>query len=181
MKKFFENVANYISSFIPLYFLIIVKELIDIANGNLTFNITNTVMISLNSIFILVGVYSFVINYFWSDYQDVKIISIKNITSQNFLPYFPIFVLFAIAFELEFINMAVVYILILIMLGSVYIKNELFYINPFLNIIGFISYEITYETNGKKLTKKLYSLRKISGDRALVNSHFIKQEKDILA
>ncbi|MBO4412521.1 MAG: hypothetical protein J5779_00700 [Clostridia bacterium] len=180
MKNFLFEVGSFVSSFVPLYFLIIVKEILDIINGNLTFNVTNTIMICLNAILISVGVFSFVKNYFFSKFENAKIISIKNITTQNFWPYFPIFVLFALAFELEFINMAVVYIFILIMLASVYIKNDMFYINPFLNIIGFSTFEVIFEKNGKKITKKLFSLKKSIGESALVNNFFIKKEKDVL-
>lgn len=180
MKKFFLELANYISSFIPLYFLIIIKELIDIANGNLTFNITNTVMICLNSVLIFVGVLSFAKNYFFSKFEYAKITKIKNITAQNFWPYFPIFVLFALAFELEFVNMAVVYVVILIMLGSVYIKNDMFYINPFLNIIGFSTFEVTFLKNGKTATKKLYAFGKNFNKNVFVNNYFMKKEKDVL-
>ena len=132
-------------------------------------------MICLNSVLILVGVFSFVKNYFFTKFEKVKILSIRNITTQNFWPYFPIFVLFALAFELEFINMAVVYVLILIMLASVYIKNDMFYINPFLNIIGFSTFEVIFEKNGKEFTKKLYSFNKTIGENAKLNCFFIKK------
>lgn len=174
MKNFLLKLFSFISSFVPLYFLIIIKELIDILNGNLTFNVTNTIMISLNTFLIFVGVFSFVKNYFFAKFEKVKIISSKNITTQNFWPYFPIFVLYAIAFELEFINMAIIYILILIMLASVYIKNEMFYINPFFNIIGFSTFEVTFEKNGKILTKKLYSFSKTIQENSQINEFFIK-------
>lgn len=180
MKKFLFEICSFISSFVPLYFLIIVKELIDILNGNLTFNITNTIMVCLNAILIFVGIFSFVKNYFFEKFENATIISAKNITTQNFWPYFPIFVLFALAFELEFINMAVVYVLILIMLASVYIKNDMFYINPFLNIIGFSTFEVEFEKDGKQTTKKLYSFKKVLNNRVLINNYFIKPEKDIL-
>lgn len=55
MKKF-KDITLYISSFIPLYFLVIVKELIEIANGNLSFNVINTVMLSLNLLLIILSV-----------------------------------------------------------------------------------------------------------------------------
>ena len=41
--------------------------------------------------------------------------------------------------------MKMAFILILILIGIVYIKNNLYYINPFLNILGYNFYDITYK------------------------------------
>jgi hypothetical protein len=38
--------------------------------------------------------------------------------------------------------------LIIILIGIVYIKNDLYYINPFLNILGYNFYEVTYNIKG---------------------------------
>ena len=160
MKKIFLDIGLFISSYIPLYFLIIVKELIEIINGNLSFNITNSIMLALNFLLIIIGAITIFIIFNSKEFNQVEIIKYKNITCENFLPFFPLFVLFAIAFELEYISMAIVYILILIMIGIVYIKNDLFYINPFLNIIGFNSYLVTFKQGEKIIeNKKLFCIK----------------------
>lgn len=64
---------------------------------------------------------------------------------QTFLGYFSLFVLFSITFDLSKVSMVVVFVLILCMIGVVYVKNKLFYINPFLNILGFNFYKISYK------------------------------------
>lgn len=175
MKKKFLDTTLYISSFIPLYFLIIIKESIEIANGNLTFNITNSIMLCLNFLLIILGVLGVIIAFKQKPIKTITLIDQKNITRQNFLPYFPLFVLFAIAFELEFISMAVVYVLILVMVGLVYIKNSLFDINPFLNIIGFSTYEIQYKNkNDEIVSEKVFIFGKLKSDTIKTNSLFIK-------
>ena len=105
----------------------------------------------------------------------VEVVEFKNITHQNFLSYFPIFVLFALAFELEFISMAIVYLLILVMIGVVYIRNEMFFINPFLNILGFASYEIILK-RGEERERKVFFVfgrahegKYLAGDLFLIN------------
>ena len=173
MKRLLREIFLYISSFIPLYFLIIVKELIEIANDNLTFNVTNCVMLSLNFILIVLGIIGVVDCFKNLNYKKVKVLTYKNVTQLHFLSYFPLFVLFALAFELEFISMAVVYVLILIMVGVVYVKNKLFYINPFLNIIGFCSYEIIFKLNGKEEKKIVLSM--VKGERIkMMSDIFVK-------
>ena len=88
MEKF-KNICFYLSSFIPLYFLIIVKELLEIANGNLTFNITNSIMLSVNVILIIFGIVGFLQNYKNKNYSEIEILDYKNVTCSNFFPYFP--------------------------------------------------------------------------------------------
>ena len=110
-----------------------------------------------------------------SKYESLEIISSKNVTRENFLPYFPLFVLFALAFELEYISMAVVYLIIIALLGIVYIKNRLFYINPFLNIIGFSIYEIQYKENNKLQTDFAFSSTEVFPSLYRYNGFFIKR------
>ena len=51
--------------------------------------------------------------------------------------------------------MFVVFVFIIILIGIVYIKNDLFYINPFLNILGYNFYDITYtDEKGKEQKAK---------------------------
>ena len=52
--------------------------------------------------------------------------------------------------------MFVVFVFILAMIGVVYIKNKLFYINPFLNILGYDFYEITYKENGEEKKRRIF-------------------------
>lgn len=173
--KLFKEILLYISSFIPLYFLVILKELLEIINGNLSFNITNGIMICLNFVFIILGVVGVVLIFKFEPYKTVELVDYKNVTRENFLPYFPLFVLFALAFELEYISMAVVYLTILILLGIVYVKNKMFYINPFLNIIGFSTYKITYKYNEKEKTKYVFSSVPLKKRNYKFNSFFLKK------
>ena len=170
MRKIFV----YISSYIPLYFLILVKELVEIANGNLTFNITNSIMLLINFLLIIIGTIGIIYTFKVEPYKKIMIVEARNLSCQNFFPYFPIFVLFALAFDLEHISMSVVYLFILAMVGIVYVKNDLFHVNPFLNIIGFSNYEIVIREG--KTTKKyhIFSINKINPGPAHINSIFLK-------
>lgn len=169
------NLFLYISSFIPLYFFIIVKELIEIINGNLTFDITNVIMIIFNFLLIIFGIFGFVFNYKKTKYNKVEVIKFQNITCENFLPYCSLFVLFALSFELEFVSMATVYFLIIILLGIVYVKNEMFYINPFLNMLGFSTYKITYKKNDKVFEEAKIFSKSLPQKFCKTNGLFIKK------
>lgn len=173
--KSFKTFCLFLSSFIPLYFLIIVKELVEILNNNLSFNVTNSTMLSLNLVFILLGIVGVCLEK-KQKYFEIQVVSAKNTTSQNFFQYFPLFALFALAFELEFISMAVVYVLVLIMLGAVYIKNGLTHINPFLNIIGFSTYEISYKKGESTEKTFMFSTSQIFPGKNFSNGLFIRKK-----
>ena len=174
-RTLFLKICLYISSYIPLYFLITLKEIIDILTGNLSFDVVNAVMIIFNLGLILLGLISVFVFINQSDYENIEILSCHNITKDDFLPYFPLFVLFALAFELEYLSMAVVYVIILIMVGVVYIKNEMFHINPFLNMIGYRTYKVTYKLKDKIFEdKNLLSLRSVEKGYGATNGFILK-------
>lgn len=141
-----QKVFLYLSAFIPLYCLIIIKLLLEIINQNLSFNVLNSFMLILLFLLIILGIFGV---YKESKCNAKEIITIEilektSITEQHFLGYFSLFVLFALNFQLEKVSMFVIFIIITILIGIVYIKNNLFYINPMLNILGYNFYEIKY-------------------------------------
>lgn len=150
-----KKVLLFLSAFVPLYFLVTIKIIIDIINDNLHFNFLNT--ISLISFILLIGIGLFgakiSIDHKNTRTTSIKIIEYTSITEQYFLGYFSLFVLFALSFELEKVSMFIVFIIIIILIGLVYIRNDLFYINPLLNILGYNFYSVTFinlETNQKQ-------------------------------
>ncbi len=150
-----KNVLMFLSAFIPMYFLVWVKLVMEIINHNLTFNVLNTIIFVLMMVVILLGLLGLRLEIYNKKQKSkqVTIVSAKNITDQHFLGYFSLFVLFAITFDLARVSMAVVFVLIMVMIGVVYIKNKLFFINPFLNIMGYNFFDITYVVNGSDQTK----------------------------
>ena len=141
-----KNLLLYISAFVPMYFLILVRLILDIMNDNLTFNVLNTLNFILLILLIICGICGLIINIYHSKDISKEIIILKkqNITDRHFLGYFSLFVLFALQLELSYVCDFVLFIFILIFIGIVYIKNSLYYINPLLNILGYNFYDIIY-------------------------------------
>ena len=156
MKQFLKNLLLYISAFVPMYVLIFVKLIVEIANQNLTFNVLNTLNIVTLMFLILFGVVGLLWNVKFSNEYSMKIVIVKkqNITDQHFLGYFSLFVFFAIPLDLSLVSSYCVYILVLVMIGIVYINNSLYYINPLLNILGYSFYDIDYKQEGGEKLKK---------------------------
>lgn len=155
-----KNILLYISAFIPMYFLIFVKVVIEILNDNLHFTVLNT----LNLVTLILLMVAGFIGLYWSIHHskdrpiEIIILDKKNITDQHFLGYFSLFVFFAIPLDLSYISGYAVYVLIIIMIGIVYINNSLYYINPLLNMLGYNFYDITFQEVGKaeKRNAKLF-------------------------
>ena len=179
MKQFFQNLFLYLSAFIPMYFLILLNLILEIINGNLSFNVLNTTMIIVLILLMALGVFGLIwtINFSQEKSIKVKILEKKNITDQHFLGYFSLFVLFALSFELEKVSYACVFMVILIFVGIVYIRSSLYYINPFLNILGFNFYDITYKVEGKQELRSAKIFYK--GDLVIDNkTHFVNLKNE---
>lgn len=150
-----KNLLLFFSAFVPMYVLLIIKIIIELINKNLTLNVLNTVMLITLSVLIILGVLGLVWNVWFSNYktQEITIQNFSNITDQHFFGYFSIFILFALTFDISKVCMFVVSVIIIFFVGIVYITNGMFYINPFLNLLGFKFYEVTFLIDGVKQNK----------------------------
>ncbi len=169
-----KNILLYLSAFIPMYALIIIKQIIEMIVGNIKSNFLDIFVIFLMIVVILLGLLGLKLEIYNKNQKssEIVIVTKKNITDQHFLGYFSLFVLFAITFDLSKVSMLVVFVIILIMIGFVYVKNKLFYINPFLNILGFNFYDITYKL--KNSTKEQSTKIFFKGDLQTNKQYCVK-------
>jgi hypothetical protein len=140
------KVILFISAFVPMYTLFLINLIVELINNNLTFNVTNTVvLLSLITLMLigLIGLFVIISNKNGSK-TIVKVVAKKNLTDQHFLNYFSLFVLLALTFDLSKVCFVCVFVAIVIFIGIVYIKNNIYYVNPLLNILGYSFYDITY-------------------------------------
>ena len=146
-----KKLMLYLSAFVPLYFLLILKILVDILFGNLTFNVLNSLSLILYSLAMIMGIAGAInaLKHNQTKPTKIEIVEKQSLTEQYFLGYFSLFVLFALSFEIEKVSMFVVFVSIIILIGIVYIKNDLFYINPFLNLLGYNFYQVTFMLDSK--------------------------------
>ena len=129
--KSMKNVLLYLSAFIPMYLLIIIKQCIEMIMGNLEFNFLNLFVLGLLVLIVVLGLIGLKIEIFnrRGESMDVVVIQKTNTTDEHFLGYFSLFVFFALTFDLSKLSMLIVFVLIVFMIGVVYVKNKLFYIN----------------------------------------------------
>ena len=147
-----SKIILFISAFVPMYILFLVNLIVELINANLTLNVTNTcVMIGL-IVLTLIGTIGLmcIIKFGCKEYKTIRVLTKKNITDQHFLNYFSLFVLLALTFDLSKLCFVSVFVVILVFIGVVYIKNNIFYVNPLLNILGYSFYDITYLDKNEK-------------------------------
>ena len=177
--KFLKNLLLYFSAFIPLFFLLAVKLLVDILNNNLSWNFLNTFTFCLLCCFIALGTVGILSNTIFNRDKiiNVTIVDAQDITDKYFLQYFSLFVMFAIPLDISYFNEFFIFLIILIFIGIVYINCSLYYINPLLNILGFRFFDTTYiDDNGKKQKAKIFCQHKILSNNQykvkIKNEHF---------
>jgi hypothetical protein len=93
-----------------------------------------------------------------------KIVKIENANS-DYLVFLTSYIIPLIGFELETVRQIIYFSIILIALGLMYIKTNLFYANPTLSLFNFMIYKVNYECENNKpvesgilLTKEKLSL-----------------------
>lgn len=172
-----QNVLLYLSAFIPMYFLILVKQVVELIVGNIKISFLSVFVLCLLVVVICFGLLGLYLEIYKRRQKErnIRIISKTNTTDKHFLGYFSLFVLFAITFDLNKLSMFIVFVLIITMIGIVYVKNKLFYINPFLNILGFNFYDIIYkeENSKEEISTKIF----FKGD-LLINECYCVKIKD---
>ena len=168
-----NNILLYLSAFIPMYVLVFVKQSIDMIIGVSKANAHNIMVLCFLTILVVLGIVGLKkeLSNKTQKSKKIKIICKKNTTDEHFLGYFSLFVLFAISFNLTRVSMFVIFVLILLMIGVVYVKNKLFYINPLLNILGYNFYDINYlDESGEEQTTKIF----FKGDLLLNKDYYVK-------
>lgn len=167
-----RKLIMYISAFIPMFLIMWIKEvLIGICNvleqpskymwRSLFFNpylISEFVFIVLVGLALCglfkrnkkTGVYTIVLK------------TVRNRSAEYYLAYYSLFILALIEFSLTDPIDLVVLVLLLIVLGIVYIKNDLFFMNPTINIFQSYIYEVEYEDGQTTIEKLIISREKLS-------------------
>lgn len=165
-----EKFIFFITSYTPMWSIFLLKiyftekntnteiffyEFISICNTNI--NIKQGIMIFL-VLLIFFSIYKLlnILNPKDCKSSPIKIISVKNISIDYLTNYFSLY-LFPF-FALEIVNILTIVILIIILLLSsyLYVKNNILYINPILNLLGYSIYDVEIELNSfseKKITR----------------------------
>lgn len=157
-----KRIIMYLSAFLPMFWLVLIKDYAtifkDAVTGKGKFDdLLNTQLFIVLGIVILISVCSAILISGNKNLSNDLVIATKvtNRTAEYYLGYFSLFVLELIAFSFTDIVDIVVMAILLSLLGIVYIKNGLFFINPTLNIFRSFIFDVEFSDGNKIRTKIL--------------------------
>lgn len=81
-----------------------------------------------------------------------KIIEIEKIDYEH-LTFLTTYIIPLVCFQFENLRYIIVFVILLIVIGSIYIRTDLFYANPTLAILQFRIYKVTGEFRDKQIRK----------------------------
>lgn len=165
----FKKIILYLSAFLPMLLIMWIREsvypLLDIWAGKLEWADLSPSPLLITELMLMIGIASALFLLMKSNRKvatkKIKIDVVKNRTAEYYLAYYSLFILSLIGFSLTEVRDIIVLILLLTVLGIVYIKNELYFINPTINIFRSFIYEVEYSSGKEKIGKLLISKDKL--------------------
>lgn len=158
-----NKILLYISSYVPLYLILIIKNAIlklELINWNVKsiqyFNsLDDYILVILLLLTIICIMYIKFSLKEIEKYQKNRYITIRinNASSDSILNYISIYILTFIDFNLNSISNIATLIFIMILLGVISIKYDDLYINPTLLFWNYKIYNITINKNGKEIER----------------------------
>lgn len=163
-----KKIIMYLSAFLPMFWLVLIKDYViilkDALSGKGKFDdLINVQLFIVLGIVILISICAVILisgNKNLS--KDLVVVTkVTNRTAEYYLSYFSLFVLelFTISFT-DIVDIILISILLLL-LGIVYIKNGLFFINPTMNIFRSFIFEVEFSDGNNIRTKILICKEKI--------------------
>lgn len=165
-----HKIILFVSSYIPLYLLLIAKDIVGRLEHYGLKSLKNFYKInSLNDIMILILLFFILTSFFYLRHMlktatkgaYIKIKEIKDETSTNFLNYISIYFLSCIGLSLGSYEDVVVLVIVMFIIGYIYTSSNLVYINPILHLLGYGIYNMegTDKGTGKDVSTLLVAKR----------------------
>lgn len=161
-----KKILMYLSAFLPMFIIMFIRDLSslisDVLNGDAKWPDLNNPLIIGEIIFIAIVSIAFL--YLMKNNKNrttrqMKIVSLNNRSAEYYLGYYSVFLLSLISFSLLDLVDVITLALLMIVLGVVYIKNGLFFMNPTINIFQSMIYEVETESGDKKLIISKHKLK----------------------
>ncbi len=162
-----KKIVMFISAFLPMFWIILIKDFITIISKIYKKELECKALCNiwlLGSLVatILVSVCFCILIYRSKNIakDKVKVLKVENKTVEYYLEYFSLFILALLTFSFTNWIDVLVMVLVLTVLGVVYIKNDLYYINPTLNLIRKFIYKVEYYNCKNELVSKIVMANK---------------------
>ena len=172
--KNMKKLSLAISCFIPLYLILAVKNIIALCDAiskrccyNIVFNSVVTGVWIVASIIGAIGLTMFICDFLSAKKAAKKkamILEAENVTNQYYFTYFSLFVLSFFSIDTTQLLDLCVLIFLIVLLVIVYVKNDMYFINPVLNILGYKCFFVTVKFEGEEESKKPHVYKTFSTD-----------------
>ena len=163
-----KKIIMYLSAFLPMFWLILIKDYASILKDAIAGKTPYSDLLSVQ-LFIVLGVVLLItiitiilISGNKKLSNDLVVATkVTNRTAEYYLGYFSLFILELFAFSFTDIVDIIVMSALLLLLGIVYVKNGLFFINPTMNIFRSFILEVEFSDGNNIRTKILICREKI--------------------
>ena len=163
-----KKIIMYLSAFLPMFWLILIKDYATILKDAIAGEVPYSDLLSIQlfvvlGIVLLVTVITIILISGNKNLSNDLVVATKvtNRTAEYYLGYFSLFILELFAFSFTDIVDIIVMSILLLLLGIVYVKNGLFFINPTMNIFRSFIFEVEFSDGNNIRTKILICKEKI--------------------
>ena len=150
-----RKIMLFISSYIPLYVLMILKNILERTTDEGRFIVKNIKKVTLFDevndyaviLLFLLSIISFM--YLWIKLKNTAtekyytIQEVQDETSNYYFNYISIYLLSCLGLSLNSIVDVFVFAFLMLIVGYIYISNSMTYMNPTLNLMGYKVYNVT--------------------------------------
>lgn len=163
-----KKIIMYLSAFLPMFWLILIKDyattLKDAIAGEVPYSdLLSVQLFIVLCVVLLITIITIILISGNKNLSNDLVVATKvtNRTAEYYLGYFSLFILELFAFSFTDIVDIIVMSILLLLLGIVYVKNGLFFINPTMNIFRSFIFEVEFSDGNNIRTKILICKEKI--------------------
>lgn len=163
-----KKIIMYLSAFLPMFWLILINDYATILKDTIAGKVPYSDLLSVQlfivlGIVLLITIITIILISGNKNLSDDFVVATKvtNRTAEYYLGYFSLFILELFAFSFTDIVDIIVMSVLLLLLGIVYVKNGLFFINPTMNIFRSFIFEVEFSDGNNIRTKILICKEKI--------------------
>ena len=163
-----KKIIMYLSTFLPMFWLILIKDYATILKNAIAGEVPYSDLLSVQlfivlGIVLLITIITIILISGNKNLSNDLVVATKvtNRTAEYYLGYFSLFILELFAFSFTDIVDIIVMSILLLLLGIVYVKNGLFFINPTMNIFRSFIFEVEFSDGNNIRTKILICKEKI--------------------
>lgn len=163
-----KKIMMYLSAFLPMFWLILIKDYATILKDAIASEVPYSDLLSIQlfivlGVVLLITIITIILISGNKNLSNDLVVATKvtNRTAEYYLGYFSLFILELFAFSFTDIVDIIVMSILLLLLGIVYVKNGLFFINPTMNIFRSFIFEVEFSDGNNIRTKILICKEKI--------------------